>query len=218
MFDLAILGLLDENDLHGYELRKRLGALPGWRPAVSFGSLYPALARLERTGLVKAVSNLTTPTPPTPMSGSLAGELAAFRIHRRNARAGATKERGSRGKKVYGITEAGRARLRELLTSPEVVDDREFAVRLAFCHHLDSDERLALFTRRRDELVRRRDQQSQDAHQSELRLTSYLRSLVERDTEATTADLAWLERLIDAERSAAATSAEAADTTHGGQK
>ena len=29
MFDLAILGLLDETDLHGYELRKRLGDLLG---------------------------------------------------------------------------------------------------------------------------------------------------------------------------------------------
>jgi DNA-binding PadR family transcriptional regulator len=218
MIDLAVLGLLRDHDQHGYELRKRLGSLPGWRPAVSYGSLYPALARLERAGLVKAVSNLTTPTPPAPMSGSLAGELAAFRIHRRNARAGGGKERGSRGKKVYGITEAGRTRLHELLTAPEVVDDREFAVRLAFCHHLDPAERLALFTQRRDELMRRRDQQRRDARGSELRLTSYLRSLVERDTEATTADLAWLERLIDAERSALGTSAETADTTHGGQQ
>jgi DNA-binding PadR family transcriptional regulator len=220
MIDLAVLGLLHDHDLHGYELRKRLGSLPGWRPAVSFGSLYPALARLERSGLVKAVTNLTTPAPPTPMSGSLAGELAAFRIHRRAGRpAGAkgTQGRGSRGKKVYGITEAGRTRLRELLTTADVVDDREFAVRLAFCHVLGSAERLALFTRRRDDLIRRRDQQRSDAPRSELRLTSYLRSLLERDTEATTADLAWIERLIDAERSALDTGAEAADTRLGGQ-
>src|ERR671910_799882 len=50
MFDLAILGLLEENDLHGYELRKRLGDLLGGRLAVSFGSLYPALGRLEQRG------------------------------------------------------------------------------------------------------------------------------------------------------------------------
>ena len=84
MLELAVLGLLEENDLHGYELRKRLGDLLGLRLAISFGSLYPALGRLEKAGLVKAVSN--RPTPPSrsaPMSGSLAGELAAFRAQRR---------------------------------------------------------------------------------------------------------------------------------------
>ena len=29
MLELAVLGLLEENDLHGYELRKRLGDLLG---------------------------------------------------------------------------------------------------------------------------------------------------------------------------------------------
>jgi DNA-binding PadR family transcriptional regulator len=216
MIDLAILGLLKDQDHHGYELRKRLGELPGWRPAVSFGSLYPALARLERTGLVKAVSNLESPAPPTPMSGSLAGELAAFRIHRRSS--AAKGGRGSRGKKVYGITEAGHERLHELLVAPEVVDDRDFAVRLAFCHHLNPTERLALFRERRDELARRRDEQRSCARRSQPRLTSYLRSLVERDTEATTADLAWLERLIDAEQAAIGAGSETTDHKPGGKR
>lgn len=209
MIDLAILGLLKEQDLHGYELRKRLGDLPGWRLAVSFGSLYPALARLERNESVKTVTHRTSPTPPAPMSGSLAGELAAFRAHRRaSAAKSATRSRGSRGKKVYGITPKGEERLHELLVAPEVVDDREFALRLAFCHHLTSAERLTLFRRRRDQLLRRRDAQRQPTPGSDRRLTTYLRSLIERDTEATTADLAWLDRLIDAEQSAATTAAE----------
>ena len=56
MIDLAILGLLKEQDLHGYELRKRLGELRRrCVRRVSFGSLYPALARLEAAGAVKAV-------------------------------------------------------------------------------------------------------------------------------------------------------------------
>src|SRR5512132_1295813 len=99
MLDLAVLGLLDEHDLHGYELRKRLGDLLGLRLAISFGSLYPALGRLEKAGLVKAVSSRpATPAPRAPMSGSLAGELAAFRAQRRAAAGGS---RGGRGKKVY---------------------------------------------------------------------------------------------------------------------
>ena len=82
MLDLAILGLLREHDRHGYELRKQLAELLGARGAMSFGSLYPALARLEQAGLVKAVEANTRTDRPVPSSGSLAGELAAFRARR----------------------------------------------------------------------------------------------------------------------------------------
>jgi DNA-binding PadR family transcriptional regulator len=207
MIDIAILGLLKDQDLHGYELRKRLDELPGARPTVSFGSLYPALGRLERAGFVKAVTFQTTPAPAAPMSGSLTGELAAFRALRRNA-AGETK-RGSRGKKVYGLTDRGDRRLQELLVDANVADDSDFEVRMAFCHHLTSTERLALFRHRRSELVRRRDQ-SRSAGGSR-RLTTYLRSFLEHDTEAVTADLAWLDRLIAAEEAAEPTTTTGID-------
>src|SRR6478735_3527036 len=47
LLELAILGLLKEQELHGYELKKRLAETLGQFSGVSFGSLYPALARLE---------------------------------------------------------------------------------------------------------------------------------------------------------------------------
>jgi DNA-binding PadR family transcriptional regulator len=199
MIDLAILGLLKEQDLHGYELRRQLGDLSGSRLRVSFGSLYPALNRLERAGDVKAVTHETTSTPPAPMSGSLAGELAAFRAHRRQARA----RRGTRGKKVYGLTSQGEAHLHELLTAPDVGDDRDFALRLTFCHELTASERLTLFERRRDELLQRREQGRRSTGPGG-RTNAYLRSLLERDRAALAADLEWLEELIDGERRALA--------------
>ncbi|HLT70938.1 MAG TPA: PadR family transcriptional regulator [Acidimicrobiales bacterium] len=213
MLDLAILGLLVESDLHGYELRKRLGDLRGLRLAISFGSLYPALGRLERAGYVKAVTSAAR-TPSAPMSGSLVGELAAFRAQRRAAAGG----RGARGKKVYGITDAGRQRLVELLTDPDVSDDREFPVRVAFCEVLPPEERLALFERRRAELVRRVEERRRTP--GDRGVNTYLRSLFERDTAALEADIAWLDRLIENERAAAAGSAAATppaapDTTTG---
>lgn len=52
VLDFAILGLLSENERHGYELRRRLAEFGFW--SVSFGSLYPALKRLERQGLIEA--------------------------------------------------------------------------------------------------------------------------------------------------------------------
>jgi len=200
MLDLAVLGLLEENDLHGYELRKRLGDLLGLRLAISFGSLYPALGRLEKAGLVKAVSGrpAAAPVPRAPMSGSLAGELAAFRAQRRAAGGGG---RGSRGKKVYGITDAGRQRLVELLADPDVSDDRAFPVRVAFCRNLSPAQRLSLFERRRAELARRAEQRRSPAG-TDGRVNTYLRSLLERDSAALAADMAWLDRLIAAERDA----------------
>jgi DNA-binding PadR family transcriptional regulator len=55
MLELAILGLLKERAMHGYQLSKRLtDSLGGfWR--VSYGSLYPTLKRLERQGAVEQV-------------------------------------------------------------------------------------------------------------------------------------------------------------------
>jgi len=52
MLDFAILGLLMERPRHGYELRRALGELGFWK--VSFGSLYPALRRLEKRGAIEA--------------------------------------------------------------------------------------------------------------------------------------------------------------------
>ena len=50
VLDLKILGFLDDGPLHGYELRRRIGELDGPGRRLSEGSLYPALARLERAG------------------------------------------------------------------------------------------------------------------------------------------------------------------------
>ena len=52
MLDMAILGLLEERDLHGYEIRRQLREHLGLLANVSFGSIYPALTRLEKSGAV----------------------------------------------------------------------------------------------------------------------------------------------------------------------
>jgi DNA-binding PadR family transcriptional regulator len=54
MLELAILGLLKERSMHGYQLSKRLTDTLGfWR--VSYGSLYPTLRRLEQQEAVEKV-------------------------------------------------------------------------------------------------------------------------------------------------------------------
>ena len=193
MLDLAILGLLRDRDLHGYELKKQLHELLGARGATSYGSLYPALARLEKAGLVKAVEANTRTDRGVPSSGSLAGELAAFRARR------ALPSPGGRGRKVYGITELGEAQLVALLREA-AGDDRTFALQVAFCRFLDPAPRLALFERRRYELAGRlADAEAADGRRVGV-LDRYLGSLRERDSLALTTDLAWLDRLIAAEK------------------
>ena len=66
MLDLAILGLLFEQEMHGYEIRRRLRDELGLFANISFGSLYPALSRLERGGSV-------TVTAPARSSRDSAG-------------------------------------------------------------------------------------------------------------------------------------------------
>jgi DNA-binding PadR family transcriptional regulator len=55
MLELAILGLLKERAMHGYQLKKRLADTLGSFWQVSYGSLYPALKRLQREGAVEMI-------------------------------------------------------------------------------------------------------------------------------------------------------------------
>ena len=53
MLELAVLGILHESPMHGYELRKQLVTQVGaFRAAISYGSLYPTLRRLQAEGWI----------------------------------------------------------------------------------------------------------------------------------------------------------------------
>lgn len=202
MLELAILGLLEEGDLHGYELRKRLTAMLGAFSSVSFGSLYPALKRLEDTGAVAVVAYDGTDEEElsdagAPATGSLRGELAAFRA--RSSRK-ATGPRNQRGRKVYRITDPGRVRFSEALAAQSPDDDKAFGLTIAFARHLSPETRLTLFERRRARLVERLAAARTAIRADRDHLDSYARSLVEHGTKTTEADISWLEGLIAAER------------------
>jgi DNA-binding PadR family transcriptional regulator len=198
MLDLALLGLLEEGPQHGYELRKRLRAQFGLLANVSFGSIYPTLARLEASGAVETVEGGEPSLPPAPPTGSLSGEWAAMRARRR------TGTRGRRSRKVYRITPAGREFFVTGLSDPTTDDARSFSLRLAFARHMDPEARLALLERRRAQLVR---------HLTEVpsgddpELDTYARSVAEHTAEGVEQDIDWLDRLIEAERAPADVSA-----------
>lgn len=53
MLELAILGFLAEGPLPGHELRRRITHLTGYSRPVSDGTLYPAINRLTKAGLIE---------------------------------------------------------------------------------------------------------------------------------------------------------------------
>jgi DNA-binding PadR family transcriptional regulator len=197
MLELAILGLLETHPLHGYEIRKRLRDELGLLSNVSYGSLYPALNRLERRG---AVEELEAPEPTgsrIPMTGSLSGERAALRARRTSG------VRSRRGRKVYRITDEGRRQFAALLDSERNAstdDARSFSLRLAFARYLPPQARLRLLERRRAQLAQRLAEAQAAAAAAESRLDVYARSLMQHATDSTEQDISWLDRLIDAER------------------
>lgn len=176
--DLAILGLLKEQDLHGYELRRRLGELLGPIGRLSFGTLYPALNRLETNGALTVVK----------VSESRTGLTTA------------------RGRKVYGITKEGQDLFDQLLgaSTPAGEDDKSFALRLAFARYLSSEARLRLLHRRREQLSERLEETRDTIKSRQGRLDDYGSSLMEHRIDMTNNDLAWLDRLIASEHAAAA--------------
>ncbi len=198
MLDLAILGLLEERDLHGYEIRRQLRENLGLLANVSFGSIYPALTRLERAWAVVAVEEAGE-APAGPLTGSLSGERAAFRNRRH------TQVRSRRGRKVYRITDAGRQLFAQLLAEGGGSDDaRSFGLRLAFARHLAPQARLALLERRRALLVQRLG----EVQPARTDLDVYARSVVQHTADGVARDISWLDHLIESERAALAGASE----------
>lgn len=62
MLELAVLGLLKDSSMHGYELKKRLTDQLGHFGRFSYGSLYPTLKRLSAGGAIEVSSPAGEPS------------------------------------------------------------------------------------------------------------------------------------------------------------
>jgi DNA-binding PadR family transcriptional regulator len=170
VLELAILGLLKEQELHGYELKKRLAETMGSGTGVSFGSLYPALARLEKADAVRVVPI------PAPRGG----------------RGKKVYSLTSRGEALFVELLAADAGSSE--------DERSFNLRLAFARHLSRDARIGMLERRRAYLLERLARSRGAIRHGWGRFDAYTRSLMEHGSETTESDISWLDRLIARER------------------
>lgn len=210
--------------MHGYDLRKHLRDDFGVLANLSFGSLYPALSRLEASGAIRAIPNAQTVDAfeeiPILLTGSLGGERAATVARRATAKVAETLGRSStRARKVYEITPAGEELFERLLESPAANenDSRGFSLRLAFARHLSPSARIRLLERRHMELVDRLQRSSNNLERPARMLDVYERSLAEHARDALASDLSWIERLLVQERSALVESTSQHNILSGGR-
>ncbi len=154
MLELAILGLLQEQPRHGYELKKRLSETLGSFWGISFGSLYPALRRLERSGAIEVVDGRSA---SAPTGGPRCPRPARSRARPRpRASAWSLHRPGAGPARPTASPRSARSSSSPLLTADDGGDDeRLFSLKLAFCRFLDPQARLVFLERRRAELADR---------------------------------------------------------------
>ncbi len=172
MLELAILGLLKERPMHGYELKKRLSYMLGHFWTVSYGSLYPAIKRLEKTGSIERAYSVKEKTRNrnvyriTPK-----GEAAFMRM------------------------------LTENVSDSALADTEKFDVRMAFFQYLTPETRLELLEMRRrfleDQVEKFKAYRSTNKDEDQ-----YRAGLMRHKVSQVKSDIRWLDRLMAHEREA----------------
>ena len=193
MLELPVLGLLKERSMHGYELRKQLGTMLGPFWQVSWGSLYPTLRRLAKSGAVEKVIEEV----PKPR------RTRAQKTTRKTTRSARTPARTTSGrrKNVFQITPFGDDMFKQLLEAEgAAVDAEHFTLKLAFFRYLQPEMRVALLERRRAYLQEKLAQFRANLLNYRERMDTYALSLQSHDMAATESDIAWIEELISNER------------------
>ncbi len=190
MLELAVLGLLQEAPMHGYELRKELATKLGTiRAAISYGTLYPTLKRLQTAGWISTADPADVETVP-PLTSK-------------------------RGRVVYKITAEGKERFAELLAQvgPETYDDAGFGVHFAFFARTDRATRLRILEGRRRRVEERREGLRDVLARASDRLDAYTLELQRHGLDACEREVRWLEELITNERSGRPPAAPAGETS-----
>ncbi|MCT2589237.1 PadR family transcriptional regulator [Streptomyces sp. N2-109] len=178
ILEFAVLGLLRESPMHGYELRKRLNTSLGVFRAFSYGSLYPCLKTLVQQGwLIEEPGN----PPEDPLAAPLAGR---------------------RGKIVYRLTAEGKEHFEELLaqTGPDAWEDEHFGIRFAFFGQTSRDVRVRVLEGRRTRLEERLAKMRASLARTRERLDDYTLELQRHGMESVEREVRWLNELIESER------------------
>lgn len=177
LLEFAILGLLHDGPVHGYELRKELTSALGIFRALSYGSLYPALRQLVESGWIHE-----TEEPAAGLGGS-----------------------SKRPRITYELTADGKEHFQDLVAAPgpDAWDDDDFDVRFAFFSRTEAQVRLRILEGRRSRLEERLARIREISARNRERMDSYTLALQQHGEERAEREVRWLEELISAERRAA---------------
>ena len=171
MLELAILGGLKEKPMHGYELKKRLTYLLGHFWKISFGSLYPALKRLESKNAIEKAYTVKEKTR----------NRYVYRIT-------------SEGEDLFLRL------LVETRKKSEITDEDKFSLRMAFFQYMEPEERLWLLEQRRNYLAERLNEMKSQRKSRDKESDSYRQGLLRHRQEIVQSDITWLDGLIEQEK------------------
>jgi len=186
MLELAVLGLLLEAPMHGYELRKRLTGLLGPFRAFSYGSLYPTLRRMQTDGLI-----VEDPGP-----------------------AGTMKRRARRVYRLTEAGQARFTEL-VADTGPQNYTDDGFGVHLAFFSRTPAEARMRILEGRRRQVEERREGLREAVGRSNRAVDRYTKQLHQLSLESSEREVRWLNELIASEGASNAAVAGSATPTAG---
>jgi DNA-binding PadR family transcriptional regulator len=169
--ELAVLGLLHEGPMHGYELRKRLNLMLGWGRVLSYGSLYPTLKKMLRASLIEETAATITPVTRRPRIVYQVTEAGHAEFERL-------------------MSEVG----------PTAWEDDNFDIRFAFFGRTDMEIRLRVLEGRRTRLQERLDRVQNQLAMTQKEVDQYAAELQRHGVESVEREVRWLSDLINAER------------------
>lgn len=170
MLELAVLGLLKERPMHGYELKKRLAEQLGHFRTFSYGALYPTLKRLSAERAVE----MEYPKWETPRRKNV------YRIT-------------PAGEQLFGrlIEESG-----PVITEGR----EQFMLRLAFFRYMKPETRRRLLEGRRGYLQERLAKITAALKNMRDRMDAYSLELMRYGADEAEHDIKWLDGMLEAER------------------
>lgn len=169
--EFALLGLLSQGPLHGYELRKRMIAIYGPFRALSFSVLYPQLHRMLEASLIEE---------------SISDQ---GRLSRRSRIVYAITEEGR--KRFEALTGS---------SGPESWDDESFEVRFAFFGPTPQGNRLQILEGRLRRLVEKATILRDELVKAPAGFDKYLVEWRRHSLESAEREIAWLQEMINTER------------------
>jgi DNA-binding PadR family transcriptional regulator len=170
--EVVVLGLLSQGPMHGYELRKRVSLTLGPLSAISYGSLYPELRRLQSLGFID--------------EDTQESEIGLTR----------------RARIAYKITKTGKDKFATLLkeVGPESWDDENFLTYFAFFAKTASAVRLQILQGRRARLQERVSLLESQIEKTEKQMDQYTIKLQNHNLDSVESELKWIDELISSER------------------